>query len=127
MKKTGLFFLGIFMVLLAACSGSDVYRGNWKATDKQGTKFEIAFEAKNFAVKDTAGASTTYEYTQNSVKIENSVKTYGIKLGDGRGYQINFPNAGNESVALMKDENGQVLYTMSRNEYINYDDVFKLK
>lgn len=127
MKKTTRLLLGIFALVIAACSGADVYRGKWKATDAQGARFEIVFDAKNFSVTDSAGNSTAYAYTQNSVTVENAVSTYGIKLGDGRGYQIHFPNTANEGLALMKDENGNVLYTLSRNEYTDYDAVYKLK
>ena len=31
-----------------------------------------------------------------------------------------------ESLGLIKDENGNPMYTISRNNYIKYEDVFKL-
>jgi hypothetical protein len=126
MKKISIRLLAILAVILVGCSGSDTYRGSWKATDSKGGKFELFFDAKNFTVKDSLGKSKKYEYTQNSVEIENSVATYGIQLGDGRAYQINFPNADDESLGLIKDENGNPLYTISRKKYIKYEDVFKL-
>ena len=112
---------------LISCSGSDTYRGLWKATDPNGNKFEITFDAKSFVIKDTLGKSNKYNYTQNSVKTENSVETYGIKLSDGRGYEINFPNSKDESIGLIFDENGNGLYTISRKDYIKYQDIYKLK
>ena len=112
--------------MLASCSGSDVYKGLWKATDSNGNQVQINFEAESFSVKDTLGNSREYNYTQNSIKTSNSVKTYGIKLSDGRGYQINFPNTTTDNVALIMDENGNVIYTISRNEYIVYEDIYKL-
>jgi major membrane immunogen (membrane-anchored lipoprotein) len=126
MKKVSITLLAILTVLLVGCSGSETYRGSWKATDSKGAKFELFFNAKNFTVKDSLGKSEKYDYSQNSVEIKNSVATYGIQLGDGRGYQINFPNANNETLGLIKDENGNPLYTISRKDYIKYEDVFKL-
>jgi hypothetical protein len=117
----------IVAVFLLACSGSETYRGGWKATDGNGAKFEIMFDAKSFIVQDSLRKETKFEYTQNSVNIKNSISTYGIQLGDGRNYQINFPKANDESVALMLDNNGYVLYTMSRKDYLKYEDVFKLQ
>ena len=126
MKKIRVTLLAILAVILVGCSGSDIYRGSWKATDSKGEKFEIFFDAKNFIVKDSSGKSKKYDYSQNSVEIENSVATYGIQLGDGRGYQINFPNVDDESLGLIKDENGNLVYTISRKDYIKYEDIFKL-
>lgn len=126
MKKASMALLGILAVILVACSGSDTYRGSWKATDSKGAKFELFFNAKDFTVKSSSVKTQKFEYSQNSVQIENSVSTYGIQLGDGRNYQINFPKANDESMGIIKDENGIPIYTISRKSYINYDDVFKL-
>jgi hypothetical protein len=127
MKKIKIFSLALLISTLLSCSGSDRYRGLWKATDPSGNKFEITFDAKYFVIKDTLGESNKYDYTQNSVKTENSVETYGIKLSDGRGYKINFPNSKDESIGLIFDENGNELYTISRKDYIKNQDIFKLK
>src|SRR6478752_5185121 len=94
-KKLNLLHLVFFILFLAGCRVSDVYQGNWKATDSEGKKFEINFEPKSFSIKDENGKIEKYEYTQNSVKIENSIKSYGIQLShDGRNYIIFFPIAG---------------------------------
>ena len=127
MKKIHTFLLGYFILLLSACSGSDTYRGAWKATDVDGGKFEINFEAKSFTVKDSTGKTDKFDYTQHSVKISNSVETYGIELSDRRKYEINFPKADDESMGLIKDENGRPLYVISRSGYLKYEDVYKLK
>jgi hypothetical protein len=95
--------------------------------DKNEQKLDINFDANNFAIKDSAGAAQNYSYTQNSVSIENSVATYGIQLKDGRSYQINFPNSSNENVGLIKVGNGNFLYTISRTEYLKYEDIYTLK
>ena len=127
MKKVSIFSLLLVIITMISCSGSDTYRGSWKALDVEGNKFEIIFDAKSFVIKDSLGKSTKFEYTQNSVKTENFVETYGIKLSDGRGYQINFPNSKDESIGLIFDENGNGLYTISRKDYIKYEDIYKLK
>lgn len=116
----------VLVVIFVGCSGSDTYRGTWKATDTKGAKFDLVFEAKKVTIKDSLGKKEVYDYSQNSVVIENSVTTYGIQLGDGRSYQINFPNSEDESLGLIKDENGNPMYTISRKNYIKYEDVFKL-
>lgn len=127
MNRILFLFAGLIVIMLAACSGSKTYRGAWKAMDANGQKFELVFDAKSFTIKDAAGATKHYDYTQNSIEIENSVETYGIKLANGRGYQIYFPNSGNETVGLIKDENGMPVYTISRSEYFQYEGMNKLK
>ena len=127
MKKTILLLLLSAVNFLYSCSGSDTYRGLWKATDSKGEKFEITFDAKNFTIKDSAGKTTNFGYTQNSVKISNSVETYGIKLSDGRTYFINFPIADDESKGVIQDGNKNLIYTIGRNTHITYEDIYKLK
>lgn len=126
MKKLKFILYLIPVILLISCVGSDTYRGAWKATDGNGTKFEIIFDAKSFSLKDSTGVSQTYHYIQNSINISNGVETYGIQIKGGAGYQINFPIANDESVGLIKDVNGQPMYTISRKDYVKYEDVFKL-
>ena len=126
MKRIGFFFAGLLLTIFVGCSGSKTYRGTWKAIDANGQKCEIIFDATTFTIKDSTGGTKHYDYTQNSVAINNSVSTYGIKLQDGRGYQINFPNSSNETVGLIKDENGGLIYTISRTDYVKYDDIYKL-
>lgn len=118
----------IFVLLLAAvcsCEGSDTYRGSWKAMNANGNKFEITFSPKSFSIKDSTGKSSNYVYSQNSIKTENSIKTYGIRLDDGGGYLIHFPKK-DESVALILDENGNAVFTLSRKNYISYEDIYRL-
>ena len=69
MRKTTNFLLGLISILLFSCSGSDTYRGLWKATDSKGEKLEIAFDAKSFSIKESTGKASNFEYTQNSVSI----------------------------------------------------------
>jgi hypothetical protein len=127
MKKTTNFLLVSVIIFLHSCSGSDTYRGLWKATDPGGEKFEITFDAKNLSVKDSTGKISKFEYSQNSISIQNSVETYGIKIKDGRGYLIIFPIADDESKGIITDAAGNLVYTISKQEYIKYADIYKLK
>ena len=47
MRKAINFVLGLVLISLYSCSGSDTYRGLWKAINVKGEKLEINFEAKN--------------------------------------------------------------------------------
>lgn len=125
MKKATV-LIGMILVLLTACSGSETYRGEWKALDKNGNKFQIDFNEKTFSVTGEPDIKEKYDYTQNSVNINNGVSSYGIQLEDGRGYQIVFPNAEKEDIGIIKDENGVPMYTIGREDYVKYDDVYKL-
>ena len=110
-----------------SCSGSDTYRGLWKAINERGEKFEITFDAKNFTVKDSSGQVKTYTYTQNSVSIKNSVENYGIKVSDGKDYRISFPVANDETKGAIQDATGRPIYIIDRSNYIKYEDVYGLK
>lgn len=123
MKKIIILLLMNF--LLISCEGSESYQGNWKALDKDGSKFEISFKPKSFSVTDSTGKISQFSYSQNSIQYENSVETYGISLEDGRKYQIFFPK-NDESVGIILEENGHPIYTISRSKYLSYDDIYKL-
>lgn len=127
MKKTIAVLSTLAIIFLYSCSGSDTYRGAWKATDPKGDKFEITFDAKSFTVKDNAGQTSSFNYTQNTIKIRNGVETYGIKLDDGRRYIIHFPIADDESKGIIQDDRNNLIYTISRGDYITYEDIYKLK
>lgn len=119
--------LVLFLIVLSGCEGSDTYQGNWKATDEKGNKFDITFSPKSFSIKDSTGGTSDFEYKQHSVEINNFVETYGISLDDGRNYIIHFPIASTESKSIIGDGNGKIMYTISRDEYLIYDDLHKLK
>jgi len=128
MKNKLLLSLSIVALLfLSACDGSDTYRGKWKATDSEGTHYDITFKEKSFTVKEKDGESKTFGYTQNSININNSITTYGIQLDDGRYYQITFPIEDDETRGIMKDGNGKQLYTICRDKYIAYEDIYNLQ
>lgn len=123
MKKSTLFLLGLVTLVLSACSGSDTYRGDWKATNENGDHIQIAFGENDFSITEN-GEAKKFEYSQNSVNISNGVETYGIKVGDGRAFQIHFPIGNDESKGVILDANGQPLYIISRSEYLGYKDVY---
>lgn len=123
MKKNILLLL--FPFLLLSCEGSDTYQGKWKALDKEGNKLEIEFFPKKLTLLDSLGKSINYEYTQNSIESDNSIKTYGITLSDGRIYQIYFPKK-DCSIGLILDENDNQIFTLSRNSYVDFDEIYKL-
>lgn len=125
MKKFFTLIAFASLLFFSSCEGSDTYQGKWKAMDQNGAKSEITFSPKSFSIKDSTGKSKAYEYTQNSVSSKNSVETYGIHLSDGRGYQIYFPLK-DESIGMILDENGKQMYTISRKNYIAYEDIYKL-
>lgn len=126
MKKITLLLCALTGLLLIACSGSDTYRGNWKAMSQSGEKLELVFGEKNLEIKDSTGKTSNVGYAQTSVNISNSVETYGISLDDGRSYQINFPIANDESKGLILDNNGNVVYSIGRTNYISYEELYKL-
>lgn len=127
MRKATNFLLGLALISLYSCSGSDTYRGLWKALDERGEKFEINFDAKSFTIKDSTGKTDTYKYKQNSVSIKNSIETYGIQVSDGKSYQINFPVANDETKGVIKDGSGRPLYIIGRSRYVEYEEIYGLK
>ncbi len=127
MRKAINFLLYLALISLYSCSGSDTYRGLWKALDERGEKFEINFDAKSFTIKDSTGKTDGYQYKQNSVSIKNSTATYGIQVSDGKSYQINFPIANDETMGVIKDASGRPLYIIGRSRYVQYEEIYGLK
>ncbi len=126
MKKYIQLYAFTILLFLASCSGSSVYQGNWKGTDPENNKFEIDFEPKSFKITDADGNTTAYQYTQNSVQINNSEKKYEIQLSDGRKYMILFPISSDTTKAILTLENGQPQYVISRTSYISHEELYKL-
>lgn len=127
MKIATKFILSVVLLSLYSCSGSDTYRGLWKAINEKGEKFDITFEAKSFTIKDSTGKTDTYKYKQNSVSIKNSIETYGIQVSDGKSYQLNFPIADDETRGVIKDDAGRPLYIIGRSGYVQYEEIYGLK
>ncbi len=119
-----LFFAAL--VTLNSCSGSEDYRGDWKATDPQGNQFEINFEEKSLSLRNSNGELTQYDYTQNEVINDAGVLSYGIQLGDGRKLQVRFPFDTDLSKGFILDANNHVMYTICRTRYMRYEEVYQL-
>lgn len=126
MKKLFLFIGLLLSFLVVSCSGSDAYQGEWKATNNNKEEFFIAFDRDNFIVTDAQGNTETYEYTQHSYKSHNSVVTYGIRLSkDGRELKVHFPIPKNENIGYIMSAQDQIIFTLSRDEFITPDDINK--
>lgn len=126
MKKFNYLFILFIAFIFMSCSGSDTYRGDWKAMDENGNYYDIHFDAKHFKFTPEEGESKEYEYSQHSVNISNGVETYGIKLDDGREFEINFPIADDETKGAILDANGVVIYTIGREDYVQYSELYDL-
>lgn len=113
-------------LLLSACSGSEAYRGEWKAMAPDGSKAEISFAEKSFTVKDGKGAQTVYEYTQNEYQYENGRTSYGIDIKNSSEMLIIFPFKGNETRAAMTAPDNTLIYTLDRNNYVPVQEFWKL-
>lgn len=96
-KLCGIFLLGL---IIAACSGSDAYQGEWHATDNTGNEFVVNFEPKLLMITDAGGQVEERAYTQHRISTVNGVSTYGIQLSGGDEYEITFPDPKNDDRAL---------------------------
>lgn len=122
MKNLIYIFSLLFPILFVNCSGSDVYRGEWKATDMNNNKFTIHFEENTLTITKEDGESKSYKYTQNSVKIENSTSRYGLNLEGGIELEIVFPTKDKDKGIINTPGSEQPLYIISRTDYIQYSD-----
>ncbi len=119
-----MFLIGLVVLIIVSCSGSDFYQGKWFAIDSNGDQYEITFKEKELVVTDTSSVETSYEYSQNAVSNNNGVRTYGIKLKDGRYLSIVFPYPKDSSIGVIKNDNDDILYILGRNDYVSYDDLY---
>ena len=111
MNKTNLLYF-LFIICLAACSGSDAYRGEWQAIDVEGHHYQLHFGENSFSIEDSVGQKENYEYTQNRIQIENSTSRYGINIETGRSYTIVFLNGNKKTGAIYEDE--ELIFSINR-------------
>jgi len=116
----------ILLLGLVSCEGSENYQGSWFATNRDGEHFDIEFDSHFFSVVNDSGDSSIHKYSQHSYKYENSVTTYGIKLEDGRNYNVFFPFAKDSTKAVIQLESQEVLYTLCRDSFILFEDIYAL-
>lgn len=117
-------YLLLVTLLLFSCEASDSIQGDWKALNANGEKFEIHFSPNKLSIKSDDGENS-YGFNQTGIKYENSTYTYSISLDDGRGYQIYFPKK-DKLIGLILDENGTPLYTIGRQGFVKYEEIYKL-
>lgn len=125
MKKIIAILTVLISLIITGCSGSDTYQGKWKATAIDGSHVEINFSPDTLTFTQN-GKIRQFEYSQNSINIENSISTYGIKLEGGRTLKIQFPNNNDESKGAILDLNDKPQFIISRKNYIEYNDVYGL-
>lgn len=126
MKSIVLAIISAIVLVISSCSGSDVYRGIWKAVNSEGEKYELNFSETNLVVTDSLGESKDYGYKQFSVEISNGIRNYGIELSDGRSYNIIFPIPEDGSTAVIQGSNEQLLYTLGREKYVSFEEIYGL-
>ena len=121
-------FLKLFVLTLVimGCQGSEVYRGKWKALNSEGIQYTIEFTEEQMIVTRDSSDTETWKYAQNSVHISNRNREYGIRLDNGLSYKILFPIKDNQDKGAITDQNGQIIFTIGRNEFYTYQDVFGL-
>ncbi|WP_421754105.1 hypothetical protein [Croceimicrobium sp.] len=126
MRRT--LFLNLFVIalLFTSCEGSEVYRGKWKALNAEGLKSEIVFTGDEMTIHNEDGDLGSWEYSQNSVHLENGKKEYGIQLENGLAYRILFPISDNQERGVVTDQNGQIIFIIGRSKYYSYQEVFGL-
>lgn len=132
MKKLKLALIICITVLISSCEGSESYQGKWKALNSKGEKFEITFSPEEIIIKDNLGKSTKHSYFQSGCghygSSDKSTDTYKILLNNGQNYKIHFPK-NDESMGLVftvADEYESLIFTISRKNYLTFDDIDKL-
>lgn len=114
------------VVVLFGCAGSQDYRGDWKATNRAGERFDISFSEHDFQVTNESGEVNNHEYSQYSFKHSDGVSTYGIKLEDGRAFNVFFPLKQDSTKAVIELESKEVIYTLCRDRFLLYEELFAL-
>jgi hypothetical protein len=114
------------ILILISCEGSDVYRGEWKAIDTEGEKAEILFTADQITISPENGEQVIWEYSQNSVSIENGRRSYGINVDQGASFRIVFPIKNDQEKGAIADQNNRIVYIIGRNNFYTYEEVFGL-
>lgn len=118
----------ILLLVFGSCSGSDEYIGNWKATNPNGEKFNIQFEPETLTIISAKHDTTIIGYNQLGYTWEGGIETFGIKLDDGRRYDVKFPVPTDSVSALILEQTQQTtLYVLHRTEFKDFYDVHRIE
>ncbi|MDO5073730.1 MAG: glycosyl transferase [Neisseria animaloris] len=122
-----LLFSGAIILLLNGCSGSETYRGTWKAMDTNNVPMEIVFEEKQFTLSDLQkNTKKTYRYSQNTIQYENGKRRYGIQVENGASFSIAFPFQNDEERAMLIAPDNTVVMTLDRTKHLPLKDFWQL-
>lgn len=127
MKNIAIVFIITLATFVVGCAGSETYQGKWNSVDSEGNKSQMIFTENEMILKRSEMDSSTWNYSQNSISIENGSSEYGIKLSNGLSYSILFPMKGNKEIGAIADQNGKIIYIIGRTDFYSYEDVFGLK
>lgn len=121
-SKIYFFILGGILLFLFSCSASDAYSGEWFALGNDANKVKISFIEKKMILEEEGKAFEEYNFTQNSVGINNGIKYYGLRVEDIGNINIIFPSKKNKEYALIivpaqNEITGNSIFTMQRNKY----------
>ena len=106
-------------VLLAACSGAEIYRGSWQGLDSEAAQKTVVFEEKQFSNTDVKTEERkTYAYTQTHIHYDNGRREYGIQVAGADKLWVVFPFPDNHSRALLTTAEGDTVMTLSRQGYL---------
>lgn len=120
-------FAFVVITLLTACKGSDTYRGDWKALNSEGAKFDLLFEENTLTVTDSAGKVEKFEYKQNSINLSNHVETYGISITDQGSFKIVFPSKAGENKGYIATTDDRLVFSIAKGQYLTYEQVHHSK
>ena len=123
MTKIHQLFTCLFLCLLLACSGSDTYRGNWKAVSDDGNQFDMIFQEDQMIFKMSDTDSTVFNYSQMGISIRGGRSQDIIRLEGGTRYFIQFPVDDDESKGLILDSFGEKRYSINRTNHMPLDEI----
>ena len=125
-KTTALLPALAVALLLGACSGSESYRGEWKAVASDGSKAEITFAKKSFTIKDEKAKKPSTNTLRTNTNSESGRTSYGIDIKNASEARIVFPFKGKTDRATMVAPDDTILYMLDRHAYVPADQFWKL-
>lgn len=132
MRKNALFVFASLIgliVLLAGCSPSDKYTGEWYGLTNDGKeKVKVNFsDDKKMTIKSESGKKESHDFTQTGTGFVNNTSYYKIKVDDKIVYYVIFKNKKDKDNAMIvepdkdvddfEDLTGKIVCVMNRNDY----------